>query len=117
MGQTTAEQSPPRRPDARAAVLVTLGWYAVLIAAGFGGAALLSGAVPAGCGDECTSERDGWLLFGLYTVTPALFVAMLVSLVLLRLTATRLRSALAAGTLSAVPLLLLAGGLAALILR
>ncbi|MGS2614377.1 hypothetical protein ACVCAH_07575 [Micromonospora sp. LZ34] len=103
----------------RAAVLVTLAWYGAVIVAFLVGVALLSGAVPAGCGEECTSDRDGWLLFGLYVATPALFVAMLVSLPLLWLTVTRfrLRSGLVAGTLSATPLLLLAVAFLAVVLR
>ncbi|MEV4541412.1 hypothetical protein [Micromonospora echinaurantiaca] len=105
--------------DPRAVVLVTAGWYGAAIVAFLVGVALLSGSVPAGCGDECTSDRDGWLLFGLYVATPALFLAMLVSLPLLWFTVTRVRprSALAAGTLSATPLLLLAVAFLALALR
>lgn len=119
MTETLAEPATPHRPDPRAALLVTLAWYGAAVVALLAGTALFSGAVAQGCGDECTSDRGRWLLFVLYTGTPALFLAMLVSLVLLWLTVARrpVRSAAAAGTLSAVPLLLLLGGLASLVSR
>lgn len=50
--------SVPRRPDPRAAVLVTAGWYGAVVVVFLVGVALLSGSVPVGCGDECTSDRD-----------------------------------------------------------
>ncbi|MFC3504539.1 hypothetical protein ACFOOK_26725 [Micromonospora krabiensis] len=109
----------PRRPDPRGTILVTLAWYATAIVAFAAGSALFSGAVAEGCGEECTSDRDRWLLFGLYTLTPALFAALLVSLLLLWLTVRRgrPRSAAAAGTLSALPVLLLITTLTTLVLR
>ncbi|MEH1054632.1 hypothetical protein V6U89_05395 [Micromonospora sp. CPCC 206171] len=119
MTETLAEPAAPRRPDPRAALLVTLAWYGTVVLALLAGTALFSGAVAPGCGDECTSDRDRWLLFGLYTLTPPLFLALLVSLVLLWLTVARrpVRSAAVAGTLSAVPVLLLLGGLVSLVVR
>ncbi|MFI7606599.1 hypothetical protein ACIBTV_15870 [Micromonospora sp. NPDC049366] len=109
----------PRRTDPRATILVTLAWYATAVVAFAAGSALFPGAVAEGCGEECTSDRDRWLLFGLYTLTPALFVALLISLLLLWLTVKRgrPRSASAAGTLSALPVLLLTTALTTLVLR
>ncbi|MFG3640089.1 hypothetical protein ACGF3C_07445 [Micromonospora sp. NPDC047762] len=52
----------------------------------------------------CDSERARALLFGLYTATPALFLALLVSLAMLAIliARTRIRSAAMLGSLSAV---------------
>ncbi|MCO1599197.1 hypothetical protein M8C17_28985 [Micromonospora sp. RHAY321] len=105
----------PPRPDPRAPFLVMVGWYGVLVASYGAYLGSLSGDVPAGCGGGCDSDRSRMLLFGLYTATPALFLALLISLVALWLLTTRgrTRSALLVGTLSAAPALVVAGIVAA----
>ncbi|MBM0206035.1 hypothetical protein JNW90_25710 [Micromonospora sp. STR1s_5] len=99
-----------RQAGPRASVLVTAGWYCALI--GFFGVYLstLSDAVPAGC-EVCDSDRSGMLMFGLYIGLPALFLALLASLVTLWLVTVRVRvrSAAVAGTLAAVPALVAFG--------
>jgi hypothetical protein len=94
-----------------------LGWYAVL-AVSIG---VYIGTLPgasAGCQEPCDSDRSGMLALGAYVALPALFAALLLSLVVLWLVATRvqLRSVLVAGTLSATPALLVAGVLGAIAL-
>lgn len=76
--------SPPR-PDvsSRAAFLVMIGWYLAIVVAFGLFLGTLSGSVPAGCGEVCDSERSRMLLFGLYVALPAMFLALLVSLVTL----------------------------------
>ncbi|WP_157563649.1 hypothetical protein [Micromonospora chokoriensis] len=90
--------------DARSSFLVLVGWY-VAVVVSFGlFLSTLSGSVPAGCGEVCDSERSRALLFGLYTATPALFLALLVSLAMLAglVARTRIRSSAVLGSLSAV---------------
>ncbi|MFF4877589.1 hypothetical protein [Micromonospora sp. NPDC000668] len=108
----------PPRPDPRASLLVMLGWYGALVVSFGVYLSLLSGDVPADCHEGCDSDRSGMLMFGLYTATPALFLALLISLVALWLLVThsRRRSALLTGSLSAVPALVVAGILAAIVL-
>ncbi|MEU8424409.1 hypothetical protein AB0C15_26405 [Micromonospora sp. NPDC048835] len=89
---------------ARPSLLVLVGWY-VAVVVSFG--LLLSTlpeSVPAGCGGACDSERSRALLFGLYVATPALFLALLVSLAMLAVLVarTRIRSSAVLGSLSAV---------------
>ncbi|MEK8109210.1 hypothetical protein NKG94_39900 [Micromonospora sp. M12] len=64
----------------------------------------LSGSVPQGCGEVCDSERSDVLMFGLYVALPALFLALLVSLMTLAvlISRARIRSSALVGTLCAV---------------
>ncbi|MGC4794707.1 hypothetical protein ACLQ3H_11360 [Micromonospora saelicesensis] len=97
--------------DARSSFLVLVGWY-VAVVVSFGlFLTTLSGSVPAACGEVCDSERSRALLFGLYVATPALFLALLVSLAMLSVLVarTRIRSSALLGSLSAVPPLALCG--------
>ncbi|MEU8168309.1 hypothetical protein AB0B97_17620 [Micromonospora sp. NPDC049004] len=97
--------SPPR-PDvsSRAAFLVMIGWYLAIVVAFGLFLGTLSGSVPPACGEVCDSERSRMLLFGLYVALPAMFLALLVSLVTLAVLVprTRNRSSALVGTLSAV---------------
>ncbi|SCF20040.1 hypothetical protein [Micromonospora saelicesensis] len=90
--------------DARSSFLVLVGWY-VAVVVSFGlFVTTLSGSVPAACGEVCDSERSRALRFGLYVATPALFLALLVSLAMLwvLVARTRIRSSAVLGSLSAV---------------
>ncbi|MEU7679033.1 hypothetical protein AB0C42_29925 [Micromonospora taraxaci] len=88
---------------ARSSFLVLAGWYVAVIVSFGLFLSTLSGAVPAGCRGVCESERSRALLFGLYVATPALFLALLVSLAMLAVLVTRarIRSSAVVGTLSA----------------
>ncbi|MEV6814787.1 hypothetical protein [Micromonospora sp. NPDC051296] len=114
--------SPPRpglalppRANPRAALLVMLAWYCTLVVSFGVYVGSLSARVPAGCDEGCDSDRSRMLLFGLYTATPALFLALLISLSVLWLFSirSRKRSAALIGTLSAVPALIVSGVIAA----
>ncbi len=107
----------PRLPAPRASFLVMAGWYFALVVSFGVYVSVLSGAVRAGCDEACDSDRSRTLLFGLYTATPALFLALLTSLVVLWLVVvrTRIRSASLVGTLAAAPALLVSGILAAIV--
>jgi uncharacterized BrkB/YihY/UPF0761 family membrane protein len=97
--------------------MVMVGWYCAFIVSFGVYLSLLSGDVPAGCHEGCDSDRSRMLLFGLYAATPALFLALLISLVafwLLNLH-SRKRSAMLVGTLSAVPALVVSGILTAIV--
>ncbi|MGW2626128.1 hypothetical protein [Micromonospora taraxaci] len=101
--------------DARSSFLVLAGWY-VAVVVSFGlFLSTLSDSVPAGCGEACDSERSRALLFGLYVGTPALFLALLVSLAMLAVLVSRarIRSSAVVGTLAAVLPLAVCGFLAA----
>jgi hypothetical protein len=116
---TVAAAAPtviPAEPGARRSFLVMLGWYGAIVASFGGYVSTLSGA-PAGCAEPCDSDRSGVLGFGAYVGVPALFLAFLVSLVVLWRLATRthIRSAALTGTLSAAPALLVSGLLAAVV--
>ncbi|SCE87684.1 hypothetical protein [Micromonospora chokoriensis] len=101
--------------DARSSFLVLAGWYVAVVVAFGLFLSTLSGSVPAGCGEACDSERSRALLFGLYVATPALFLALLVSLAMLAVlvSRTRIRSSAVVGTLSAGLPLVVCGFLAA----
>ncbi|WP_430498211.1 hypothetical protein ACQRWP_25160 [Micromonospora trifolii] len=114
--------SPPRidvtdtdKADARSSFLVLAGWYVAVVAAFGLFLGTLSGSVPADCGEVCDSERSRTLLFGLYVVLPAMFLALLVSLATLAvlISRTRIRSAALVGTLAAMLPLAVCGLLAA----
>ncbi|MFF5178579.1 hypothetical protein ACFY2Q_11220 [Micromonospora sp. NPDC000316] len=103
--------SPPRpapadtgRANPRAAFLVLIGWYVAVVVAFGLFLSTRSGAVPAGCGEGCDSERSRMLIFGLYVAAPAVFLALMASLAILAglVSRTRLRSSALIGTLSAV---------------
>ncbi|WFE51646.1 hypothetical protein [Micromonospora sp. WMMD1155] len=111
----TLAPSRTRLVDARSSFLVLAGWY-VAVVVSFGlFLGTLSGSVPAGCGEACDSERSRALLFVLYVATPALFLALLVSLAMLAVlvSRTRIRSSAVVGTLSAVLPLAVCGFVAA----
>ncbi|MET8203907.1 hypothetical protein [Micromonospora taraxaci] len=100
--------------DARSSFLVLAGWY-VAVVVSFGlFLSTLSGAVPASCGEVCESERSRALLFGLNVATPALFLALLVSLAMLAVLVSRarIRSSVVVGSLSAVLPLVVCGFIA-----
>ncbi|MEO3774667.1 hypothetical protein [Micromonospora sp. B9E7] len=101
--------------DARSSFLVLAGWYVAVIASFGLFLSTLSGSVTAGCGEVCESERSRALLFLLYVATPALFLALLVSLAMLAVLVSRarIRSSAVVGTLSAVLPLAVCGFLAA----
>ncbi|MEU5949901.1 hypothetical protein ABZ793_30720 [Micromonospora sp. NPDC047465] len=102
------------RPDLIAPLMVTVTWYCAIVLSFGVYLRLMSGDVSAGCREGCDSDRSRMLLFGLYTATPALFLAVLISLVLLWfLVVRRKRSPVLIGTLSAVPALIVSGILAA----
>ncbi|MET7876622.1 hypothetical protein [Micromonospora profundi] len=103
------------RADPRTSLLVLAGWYAAVVVAFGLFLGTRSETVPAGCGQGCDSERSRMLIFGLYVATPALFLALLVSLTLLAalVSRTRIRSSALVGTLSAVLPLAVCGVLAA----
>ena len=96
--------SRTHRVDARTSFLVLAGWYAAVVVSFGLFLSTRSGSVPVGCGEACDSERSRALLFGLYVATPALFLALLVSLAMLAglIARTRIRSSAVVGTLSAV---------------
>ncbi|MFG3696861.1 hypothetical protein ACGF5C_02910 [Micromonospora sp. NPDC047620] len=104
----------PPRPDLRTPFMVTVAWYCAIVLSFGVYLSLLSGDVSAGCHEGCDSGRSRMLLFGLYTATPALFLALLISLVALWLLVvrSRKRSPVLVGTLSAVPALIVSGILA-----
>ncbi|MET8123461.1 hypothetical protein [Micromonospora sp. NPDC005189] len=97
--------------DARSSFLVLIGWY-VAVVVSFGlFLSTLSDSVPADCGEVCDSERSDMLMFGLYVAMPAMFLALLVSLLTLAvlITRTRIHSSALVGTLSAVLPLVVCG--------
>ncbi|MFE9192645.1 hypothetical protein ACFYL6_23875 [Micromonospora sp. NPDC007208] len=108
--------APPRTDlaDGRSSLLVLAGWYVAVVVAFGLFLGMLSGSVPADCGEVCDSERSEMLMFGLYVALPAMFLALLISLATLAvlLARTRIRSSTMVGSLAAVLPLLVCGLLA-----
>ncbi|MEV4659334.1 hypothetical protein [Micromonospora sp. NPDC049301] len=105
---------PPRTASPSAAFLIMAGWYAALIALFGIYISMQSTAVPQGCREGCDSERSRLVLFAIYSAMPGVFVAFLVSLLVLWLTTTRtrMRSTILAGSAAGAPAVVLAAILA-----
>ncbi|MFI6271233.1 hypothetical protein [Micromonospora zamorensis] len=103
------------KADARSSFLVLISWYGAVVVTFGLFLGTLSDSVPADCGEVCDSERSEMLMFGLYVALPAMFLALLVSLVTLAvlISRTRIRSSALVGTLSAVLPLVMCGLLTA----
>jgi hypothetical protein len=103
-------QPQPRTPNPGLAFLVCLAWYAAIVVGFLSYANRLPDVTPDDCTGFCVSDRGGMLMFGLFMGAPSLFVALLVSLVVLGLVIarTRMRSAAVVGSLAASPALVVA---------
>jgi quinol-cytochrome oxidoreductase complex cytochrome b subunit len=90
--------------------LVCVAWYALVIAAFLEFLARQPDVSASDCaGTECSTDRYGWFMFGMFIGAPAVFVAFVVSLAIMGLLAarSRIRSAVLLGTVAAFPALLL----------
>jgi hypothetical protein len=109
-----ADQRSDRPPHATAnpgwCFLVCVVWYALVIAAFVGFVARQSDVPASDCGGTaCFTDRSGWMMFGLFIGAPAVFLAFVVSLVIMGMLAAkaRIRSAVLLGTVASAPALLL----------
>jgi hypothetical protein len=103
---------PPITANPGLGFTVCVAWYALVVAAFLAVLARQSDVSAPDCaGTDCFTDRFGWLMVGLFIGAPTVFVAFIVSLVVLGLLAARSRitSAVALGTAAATPALLLLG--------